>query len=116
MLRKVGLVQTPNQSFEVFIFDVLFCFSVGLNLSDFFHRISLDQILNFKPVEEHAQIADIIVDRANTDRLAEVPSPIWMVDFLLLIIAVKGVLPSFLKVIDVPSDDSLAHLVYCFNL
>ena len=69
-------------------------------------------VVAFQIVEEHPQIADIVVDCGGADRLAEVPPPFWVVDCLLLIVGIEGVFASFLEVKNVSADHILIDLIH----
>lgn len=76
---------------------------------------SLNGVIPFKPVEEHTQIANIVVNGGNADGLAIVPSSFGVVLFLRLVVDIEGVLASLLEIVDVLSNHRLSYLVYCEN-
>ena len=92
MLREIRLVQAGDQALEILIADELFCLSVILELSDLFHGVFLCNSFNIQPVEEDAQISDVIVDRRDADGLSVIPPSVGIICQFALVIAVYNIL------------------------
>ena len=82
MLSEVGFIELGNQLPQIFIGKEDFCLTVVLQLPNLSHGIFADNIVPFQPVEKHSDVANIIVDRGDSDRLAVVPAAVWIVLFL----------------------------------
>lgn len=82
MFCEVGLVKLGDQLPQIFIGKKDLCLAVVLQLADLPHRIFTDYIVPFEPVEEDPDVANVIVDRGDADRLAVVPSAVRVVLFL----------------------------------
>lgn len=75
------------------------------------HGVVTLQTVIVKPVEESTEIADIVVDGGNADRLSEVSAPLRVVCLFLLFIGVEAVFPPFLEVADIVPYGLLTHFL-----
>ena len=91
MFSEIGLVHLGKQFLQIIVRQEHLGLSVVLQLSDLSHGVLSDDVVPFEPVEEHTQIANVIVDGGNADRFAIVPSAFGVVLFLRLIVDIEGV-------------------------
>ena len=66
-------------------------------MPDAFHGVLADDVLPFHPVKEHSDVADVVVDGGNADRLAVIPSAVRAVLALGEVIDIEGVLARTIK-------------------
>lgn len=112
---KIGLIKFTEQLFQIFIGEEHFRLSIVLQLTNLFHGIFLDNIVPFEPVEEHPQIANVIVDGGDADRFSEISAAFRVVLFLGEVIHIEGVLSTLLEVGDVSANQVFGHLVNAIN-
>ena len=98
------------------IADIFLGFSVVFELSDLLHGVLPDRAFQVHPIKEDPQIADVVVDRANADRFAEVSASVGEVLLLALVVAVERVFPSLLEIVDVVTNDSFCDLIHINNV
>jgi len=101
-----------EQSAEFIVCQVDFGLSVCAQLTNTLHRIFLDDVVAFKVVEEHPQVANVVVDRDGADRFSEVPPPFRVVYCLLLIVGIEGVFAPLLEVKNVSAYHILIDLIH----
>ena len=80
-----------------------------------FEKILNHGVVPFEPIEKHTQIADVIVDGGNADRLSEISASLRVVLIFREIVDIEGVFSSLLEVGDVSADQVFSHLVYAIN-
>lgn len=112
---KIGLIKFSEQLFQIFIGEEHFCLSIILQLANLLHGVTLDNIVPFEPVEEHSQIANVVVDCGDADRFSEVSAAFRVVLILREVVDIEGLFSSLLEVGDVAANQVFSHLVHAIN-
>ena len=110
------VIEFGKQLLQILVRKKHLCLSVVLQLPDALHRIFADNVLPFHPVKEHPNVADVIIDGGDTDRLAVVPPAVRVVLFLGKVIDIEGVFTTGLQIVNVSADNIFRNLVHSVNL
>ena len=73
-------------------------------------------VLSLHPVEEHSDVADVIVDGGNADRFAVIPSAVRTVLALGEVVDIEGVLTPHHQIVNVLADHILCDFIHSVNL
>ena len=93
------------------VLEILPVFALTFDLFDIPHRVFMGRQLIIIPVEEGSEIADVVVDGGNADRLTVVASSFGTIGCDAIFVGIKAVLTSFLQITDVMTNGCFSHFV-----